>query len=73
MKRTKLWKFFICTDEVGPLLSEEASSIVLWPTHQELASYNKNIEWQLTLVIMCALYQSLAMTILYDGRMTNVS
>ena len=34
---------------------------------------NKNIEWQSTLVIMCALYQSLAMTILYDGSMTNVS
>ena len=25
--------FVICTDEVGPLLSEEASSIALWPTH----------------------------------------
>ena len=33
---------------------------------------NKNIKWQSTLVVMCTLYQSLAMMILYDGRMTDV-
>ena len=34
---------------------------------------NKNIKWQSTLVNMCTLYQSLAMMILYDGRITNFS
>ena len=33
---------------------------------------NKNIKWQSTLVNMCTSYQSLAMMILYDSRMTNV-
>ena len=33
---------------------------------------NKNIKWQSTLVVVRTLYQSLAMMILYDGRMTDV-
>ena len=33
---------------------------------------NKNVLWQSTLVIKCTLFQCLAMTILYVGRMTNV-